>query len=547
MSFEVVYKDILGRIGRLKTKHGIIETPALFPVINPLKSEVSAEKVLEVGFNSVITNAYIIKKRYGDQAKLLGVHKILGVECPVMTDSGAYQILVYGYAEVDPDEILIFQKEIGSDIGVILDIPSRADESIEETASRVYETLRRAKRALEFKEELNGMLLVAPIQGAPYKRLVKFSATKLGKLDFDIYAVGSPTQYLEEYRFKEVIEIALTARLNIPFSKPLHLFGAGHPLILPLAVAMGCDLFDSASYILYARDERYISAHGTLRLSQMEYFPCSCPVCSQYTPSELREMDYHERIRLLALHNLYEIRREISMIKEAIKEGFLWELIESKCKAHPSLWEAFKIVRKYAEIIEKYSVSTRASAQGIFLLSQLSVFRPEIIRHSWRLVSNYAPTVRAKYLIFLPDIGEKPFTESRFYSSLLKKLREKLRIDKLPEINVCVYNEFFGIVPVEVSESYPLSQHERINIRSDNIVAKKMREILIKYLSRVAENTASKLKVIVFCCDKFFYRIFKEVAFLVKKRYSTVKFALIVGSIDEYESALDYIIKLIDQ
>jgi len=548
MSFEVVCKDVLGRIGRLKTKHGIIETPALFPVMNPLKSEIPAEKVLEVGFNSVITNAYIIKRRYGDQAKILGVHKILGVNCPVMTDSGAYQILVYGYAEVDPDEILIFQKEIGSDIGVILDIPSRADESIEETASRVYETLRRAKRALEFRDELNGMLLVAPIQGAPYKELVKLSATKLSQLDFDIYAIGSPTQYLEEYRFREVIELTLTARLNIPFSKPLHLFGAGHPLILPLAVAMGCDLFDSASYILYARDERYISAHGTLRLNNMEYFPCNCPVCSKYTPSELREMNFHERVRLLALHNLYEIKREVNTIKEAIKEGFLWELIESRCKVHPSLWEAFKVVKKYSKIIEKYSVSTRASAQGIFLLSPLSIFRPEVVRHTWRLVNNYAPAIRAKYLIFLPDTGEKPFIENKIYRLLIRELKKKLNEDKLSLINICIYNEFFGLVPVDISETYPLSQHERVNIEDNTLMAKKIKRIISDYILSIAdEKSNSKVKIIVFCCSKFFYKIFKELAFSINRKYSSIKFIIVVGSVNEYNKVVDVIVKAVSE
>jgi len=62
-------------------------------------------------------------------------------------------------------------------------------------------------------------------------------------------------------------------------------------MMLALAVAAGCDLFDSAAYALMARDGRYLTVSGTEHLEDMEYFPCSCPVCAEYTPAELREMD----------------------------------------------------------------------------------------------------------------------------------------------------------------------------------------------------------------------------------------------------------------
>jgi archaeosine tRNA-ribosyltransferase (EC 2.4.2.-) len=86
--FEVVEKDEVARIGKLYTRHGVVETPALFPVINPSKQYVELSRIRDLGFSQVITNAYIIKGTYGDSARDLGIHELLGWDGPLMTDSG---------------------------------------------------------------------------------------------------------------------------------------------------------------------------------------------------------------------------------------------------------------------------------------------------------------------------------------------------------------------------------------------------------------------------------------------------------------------------
>ena len=125
MSFEIKNKDLLGRIGKLETKSGILETPLLFPVINPSIQLVSPARLKEeFGFDAVITNAYILKKRFQNKPIKLGLQKFLGFDGSIMTDSGAYQILVYGGVEVNQAEIIEYQRKIGSDIATILDIPT---------------------------------------------------------------------------------------------------------------------------------------------------------------------------------------------------------------------------------------------------------------------------------------------------------------------------------------------------------------------------------------------------------------------------------------
>ncbi|MEM0049157.1 MAG: tRNA-guanine transglycosylase, partial [Candidatus Bathyarchaeia archaeon] len=115
VDFEVFDRDLLARIGRLRTKSGTIETPAFLPVINPVKWHVSPRELWE-NYNCkiVITNAYLVKKHFGEKAKEVGIHKLLDFPGVVMTDSGAYQILEYGEVSVTNEEIVRYQEEIGS-------------------------------------------------------------------------------------------------------------------------------------------------------------------------------------------------------------------------------------------------------------------------------------------------------------------------------------------------------------------------------------------------------------------------------------------------
>jgi len=453
--FEVKAKDLLGRIGRLYTSHGVVETPAIAPVVNPVKQVIEPKEIFEMGYQLIMTNAYIIKKNYGELAKELSVHGLLGVERPIMTDSGAYQILEYGKVEVGPEEILKYQEEIGSDIGVILDIPTRYEASFEEAKLSVLETLRRAREALKLRGRKD-FLLVGPVQGGKHLELVRYAAKELAKMPFDIYAIGSPTPLMEEYRFGELVRIIIEAKLSLPVNKPVHLFGAGHPMMLSLAVALGADLFDSASYALYARDGRYMTPTGTYRLSELDELPCSCPICSKLDAKELKEVPEEERYRALALHNLYVLASEVKLIKEAIREGRLWELVEVRANAHPSLKDGVKQLIKYRHVIEEYDPVMPSKLRGIFFLSTFSPYRPEVIRYRSRLRRRYSPPKGVKVLLLIPEVAEKPFHRSKEVAKLLSNAVNSL----LRKVHVCIYSYPFGVVPLELDDVYPLSQYE---------------------------------------------------------------------------------------
>jgi 7-cyano-7-deazaguanine tRNA-ribosyltransferase len=480
LSFEIKEKDLLGRIGKLKTKSGTVETPLLFPVINPSIQPIPPQTLKDhFGFQAVITNSYIIKKRYDNRPiELGGLHKFLGYDGAVMTDSGAYQILVYGDIDVSQKDIVSYQERIGSDIATILDIPTGWKVTKEQAEVTVAETLKRAKAF--FKEKTrDDILWVGPVQGGKHLDLVASSAVEMGKLPFQIHALGSPTEVMESYRYDVLADMILTCKKGIPLERPLHLFGAGHPSMFALAVALGCDLFDSAAYALYARENRYMTENGTWRLNELDYFPCCCPRCGAETPRELEKKSPKEREVFLAEHNLYVCAAEIKRIKQAIRDGRLWEHTEMRVHAHPALLSALKHLRHHVDYLEKYSPTAKSS--GFFYFDSVGLARPEITHYRKRLSERYTPPAEAKVLLLLPQTRNKPFHKAPEFKKI-RQLQRGLGKELSDQIHVCIYSAPFGVVPLELDEIYPLSQHEAAHPHD------------LETIAFVAEQTADYIK-----------------------------------------------------
>lgn len=457
MAFETKEKDLLARIGKIKTKTCTIETPLLFPVINPVIQPIAPRRIREeFGFEALITNAYILKKRSKNQPLEEGLHKYLDFDGAIMTDSGAYQILVYGDIQTNPREIVEYQEQIDTDIATILDIPTGWKITENHARQTVKETLRRARQLFTQKTR-DDILWVGPVQGGRYLDLVAQSARETGKLPFQIHALGSPTEVMERYRFDVLVDMIMTAKMNLPIDRPLHLFGAGHPFMFSLAIALGCDLFDSAAYALYAREDRYMTENGTHRLNELDYFPCQCPRCTHTTPKRVVELPQKEREILLAEHNLYVCAAELKRIKQAIRDGRLWEHLEMRAHAHPALLQALKKLGAYAEFIEKHDPATKNS--GLFYYSSLALLRPEVYRHRKNMAERYTKPKRRTTLLLVPQTQTKPFHKSKEYRKIVKQLAPGLK-QKQDKIHVCFYAAPFGVIPIELDEIYPLSQHE---------------------------------------------------------------------------------------
>ncbi len=495
--FEIKDKELAGRIGKLVTKSGVIETPAFFPVVNPFKQiyDVPISKIREIGFNQLITNAFIIKQRLGEEALKVGVHGLLNFNGVVMTDSGAYQLLMYGgkRIRIDPIDIVKYQEGLGSDIAVIADVPTKDTATYEEAIYSVEETLRRAKLVYDIISE-SDTIWVLPIQGGTYIDLVRKSAKEALKLvNYHMYAIGSPVTVLEKYEFWKVIDMVATAKMILPPDKPVHLFGGGHPLIIPFMVALGIDTFDSASYILYAREGRYMTEYGTYRIEDLDYLPCECEVCRRYDVKELMELSGHERARLIAIHNLHIINKEIKRVKIAIREGRLWELLEERARTHPSLREALNSILKYIEFIERLDPKIKGDVHGLFLYDVTSYHRPELIRHRKYVVKNIDLWVKEKELILIPgNPTQKPFRNSRAFNEVLKRVCQGNLIKCLDE--VIVFTPFMDLVPISIDQTYPYSQFEAPLNPDWNLVSK-MYESIINLITKALSKSVNQVYV----------------------------------------------------
>jgi len=441
--FEITHKDICGRIGRLETRHGIIETPTIMPVVNPNIQTIKPSELKKFGAQIIITNSYIIyrKPQLRERALSEGLHSLLDFDGPIMTDSGSYQLSVYGQVEVDNSQIVSFQQKIGSDIGVPLDIPTPPDVTWERAESELGITLQREKEALELKKD---MLLAAPVQGSTFPELRERAGRELSSANFDVYPLGAVVPLMESYRYADLVDVIVASKKGLSPAAPVHLFGAGHPMMFSLAVALGCDLFDSASYALYAKEGRYMTVRGTYHLDNLQYLPCSCPVCSSYDSEELTKSENREE--LLARHNLYATFAEMREVKQAIKEGSLWELVEQRCRVHPRLLDGLRCALSYSEWIETLQPAPRAT---FFYSGPESALRPEVGRFRKRL-GNFK--LDGRVLI------------------RAKRNESEDDFDRVLEFKVP-----FGAYPIELKETYPFNaevtdkpDHEALTVALKN-------------------------------------------------------------------------------
>jgi 7-cyano-7-deazaguanine tRNA-ribosyltransferase len=383
--FELQATDAAGRIGELRVPRAgrTIETPAFLPVVNPHVQTVPPARLEgEFGAEILITNGYILQKSddLRETAVEKGLHETLDFSGAIATDSGSFQLAEYGEIDTNTPEILDFQYRIGADVGTPIDIPTPPDASYER-AERDLDATQDRLAAAE-AADVGDMLVNAPIQGSTFLDLRERAARHADSTALDVFPIGAVVPLMNEYRFAEMVEVIAAAKRGLSADCPTHLFGAGHPMVFALAAALGCDLFDSAAYALYARDDRYLTVRGTERLADLEYFPCECPICVERSPEGLRETAETERHRALAEHNLYVSFGELRRIKAAIAGGDLLELLEARARGHPAMLAGYRALLDRSDDIERFDPASK----GTFLyLSSESARRPEVKRHHDRL------------------------------------------------------------------------------------------------------------------------------------------------------------------
>ena len=351
IAFESLYSDIAGRCGKLTVGKKTIKTPALLPVINPHLQLVTPKEIQSMGVEALITNAYIFSQsqQYRERALTEGLHRVLDFEGVIMTDSGSFQLSVYGQVSITNTETLSFQRDIGSDIWVPLDIPTSPGSDRDTTERELGITLQRlAEGQRVFGRDAP---IAGPVQGGSFTDLRERAGREVTNLGFSFCPIGAVVTLMESYRYRDLVSVVMAAKQTLSPSACVHLFGAGHPSMFALATAMGCDLFDSAAYALYAKEGRYLTTHGSFKIDELADLPCACNICRTHTCEELRTAA--GRDRLLAFHNLYVTLAEISRIRQAITDGTLWELVDERCRGHPQLLAGYRALLNTTASLEK--------------------------------------------------------------------------------------------------------------------------------------------------------------------------------------------------
>jgi 7-cyano-7-deazaguanine tRNA-ribosyltransferase len=176
-------------------------------------------------------------------------------------------------------------------------------------------------------------------------------------------------------------------------------------------------------------------------------------VCRSHTADDLKTMPRGERQRRLAEHNLYATVTEIDAIKQAIVEGRLWDLVETRAKGHPQMTSALKRLTAYRDHLEKGSHSFKG--RGVFYYDYHSLAKPEATRYTRRLIENYGRPGGKPTLLLIPAPPDKPFNTYPGYLRLKEGLNPRL-----DELHICFVAAPYGVVPANLAETYPLSQYE---------------------------------------------------------------------------------------
>ncbi len=415
-----------------------LETPALLPVVNPHRLLIPPKRMWEIfGVRGIITNAYIyLRGRERAEAEAMGLHRHLGFSGLIMTDSGAFQSHVYGGVQVTPEEIMDFQRALGSDIATVLDLFSEPEHDRARAGADVEETLKRTSQAAGGKGK---MAIAGAVQGGLHLDLREECARRLSELEVDLHAIGGVVPILESYRYRELVEVIIASRRGLSPQRPVHLFGAGHPMVFPLAVLLGCDLFDSASYAKYALNGRLLFPDGTRNVEDMVDLPCTCPACTQAGLVGMRSS-----LEARAEHNLWTCIAEVKRIRQAIHEGSLWELVEERARCHPALLEALRVLRRYGDFLEAHDNLSRPT---FFFTGPESLHRPSLIRFRRRVLHRYHPPPKS-LLVILPE-AEKPYPVA--HAEVLE------RVLKVADAHFVVESPL-GPVPLELSYVYPMGQ-----------------------------------------------------------------------------------------
>ncbi|MGA2443105.1 MAG: tRNA guanosine(34) transglycosylase Tgt [Tepidisphaeraceae bacterium] len=351
--YELIRQDraTAARLGRVSTPHGIFDTPAFMAVgtQGSIKG-VLPDHVKETGTQIVLANTYHLMLRPGEKtvAELGGLHRFMGWDGPILTDSGGFQVFslsdlneitdagVKFKSHIDGSEVFLdarrsmqVQNDLGSDIMMAFDQCPPAAAAPEAHRHAVDRTVRWAAQCLAAHARPAEQALFGIVQGGVDLNLRHQCARELAAMGFDGYAIGGLAVGEGFDAMKTVLREITPA---LPAEKPRYLMGVGYPRDIVAAVSAGIDMFDCVLPTRNGRNAYAFTANGPLRLRNSGYQRdsspieqgCDCYACAHFTRGAIRHFFFAGEMLgpvLVSVHNVRFYQRLMADVRRSIGEG----------------------------------------------------------------------------------------------------------------------------------------------------------------------------------------------------------------------------------
>src|SRR5688572_13246517 len=357
--FELLKSDAQtqARLGRLTTKHGVIETPVFMPVgTQGSVKALDPRELIEMGTQIILGNTYHLYIRPGLEIiqQAGGLHKFINWTGPILTDSGGFQ--VFSLAKIrkikahgvefrshldgtllflGPKEAMEIQRTLGSDIAMVFDDCPPHTATAKEVRAAVERTLRWAKECRE-QPRADGQLVFGIVQGGSHANLREECAKALVQMKFDGYAIGGVSVGEPEPEMMKAVELTVP---HLPADQPRYAMGLGTPAQMVELVARGVDMFDCVLPTRVARNGTAYTYKGALGIKgggyKTDFGPieegCDCYACKNFTRAYLRHLlNVHEilGLRMLSVHNSHMYLRVMRDIRKHLAAGTFKEFRE---------------------------------------------------------------------------------------------------------------------------------------------------------------------------------------------------------------------------
>lgn len=353
LKFEILKKSGKSRLGKLYTKHGVVDTPAFMPVgtCGTVKAMLP-ESVAATGAQILLGNTYHLMLRPGADLveKMGGLHKFMNWDKPILTDSGGFQVMsltglrklseegVTFSSHVDgkkfflsPEESIKIQHKLDSNITMCMDECVKLPAPHDKVEKSMEMSMRWARRSRDAFIDRDGYGIFGIQQGGDYEDLRGRSAEKLKAIGFDGYAIGGLAVGEGQETMFKVLDYAPGM---LPEDKPRYLMGVGRPDDIVGAVLRGVDMFDCVMPTRSGRTAQAFTARGPVNIRNARHredkrpleAECDCPLCRNYSRAYIHHLQKCNEIlavMLLTWHNIRYYQRLMQGLRQALAEDKL--------------------------------------------------------------------------------------------------------------------------------------------------------------------------------------------------------------------------------